>query len=163
MRISMLAVSEVDAVARLAEDCGFHIDPAQELRRDYARLWVARMHDAAPEPDAFLLAWQAADELEVIALATASSARRRGLGRALIAELLRCARATGIRRILLEVRESNVAALGLYLSYGFVIGRTREDYYSNPTENGVEMALELACARLGPWCRSADQCSEACR
>jgi ribosomal-protein-alanine N-acetyltransferase len=163
MRTSLLAVSEVDTVARLAEDCGFHLDPTQELERNYAYFWVARDDDAAPQPDAFLLAWQAADELEVIALATSASARRLGLARALISELLKHARAEGVRRVLLEVRKSNDPALNLYHSYGFVIGRTREDYYSNPTEDGVEMSLELDCSSLERWKQSAAHCSEACQ
>jgi ribosomal protein S18 acetylase RimI-like enzyme len=163
MRISMLALSEVDAVASLAQDCGFHVEPLQELKRDYAHLWVARLNDFSPQPDAFLLAWQAADELEVIALATAAGARRKGLGRALIVELLRSAQRGGVRRVLLEVRQSNYPALNLYRSYGFVIGRTRENYYSNPTEDGVEMALELDCASLESCRTQHPSCSEACR
>jgi ribosomal-protein-alanine N-acetyltransferase len=163
MRISTLAVSEVDAIARLADACGFQIEPARELERSYAHFWVARDNAVAALPDAFLLAWQAADEFDVIALGTAEPLRRKGLARALIAEMLRCAEQHGIRRVLLEVRAANSAAIQLYQSYGFVVGRTREDYYSNPTEDGVEMSLELDHATLEALPSHAQPCSEACR
>ena len=163
MRISTLAVSEVDAIAKLADECGFQIDPAQELQRGFARLWVARARDDAPMPDAFLLAWQAADEFDIIALGTASNARRRGLARSLIAEMLGSAHKLGLRRVLLEARASNWAAINLYQSLRFVVGRTREGYYSNPTEDGVEMSLELDCPKLEASTLFAAQCSETCR
>ena len=163
MRISTLAVTEVDAIAKLADECGFQIDPAQELQRSFAHLWVARVSDDAPTPDAFLLAWQAADEFDIIALGTLAAARRRGLARSLIAEVLRSAHKLGLRRVLLEARASNWAAINLYQLHGFVVGRTREAYYSNPTEDGVEMSLDLDCPKLEAPTLLAAQCSETCR
>jgi [ribosomal protein S18]-alanine N-acetyltransferase len=57
----------------------------------------------------------------------------RGVGRALLAEAERAARARGIDAVRLEVREDNVRALGLYRSCGYhVIGR-RETYYEDGT------------------------------
>jgi len=163
MRISMLAVTEVDAIAKLADECGFQIDPAQELQRSFAHCWVARLTDDAPTPEAFLLAWQAADEFDIIALGSAAHARRRGLARSLIAEMLRSAHRFGLRRVLLEARASNWAAINLYQSHGFIVGRTREGYYSNPTEDGVEMSLELDCPQPEASSLLAAQSSEACR
>ncbi len=163
MRISTLAVSEVDAIAPLVSACGFHVDPARELERSYAHFWVARAQADSPTPDAFLLAWQAADELDVIALGTAVPARRKGLARALIGEMLKCGRTRGVRRVLLEVRASNAAAIQLYRSFGFAVGRTREDYYSNPTEDGVEMSLEIDRANTELPTSYDQRCSEACR
>ena len=143
MHISPMVACEVDAVGSLAKACGFNLQIAQELTRSFAHLWVARLDVTSPDPDAFLLAWQAADELDVIAVGTAAHARRLGLAKALVAELLRFAALHHLRRILLEVRSSNEAALGLYRSLGFQEGRLREDYYSEPTEDGLEMSLAI--------------------
>ncbi len=161
MRISLLATSEVDAIDNLAGQCGFHLDAGNELKRSFAHTWVARADAQQSEPGAFLLAWQAADELDIIALGTAPALRRRGLARALVAEALRYASENGLRRILLEVRVSNLAALQLYQSYGFVAGRQREQYYSNPTEDGVEMSLEIGCPELDASMPHASRCLEA--
>ena len=55
----------------------------------------------------------------------------RGVGRALLAEAERVARARGIEAVRLEVREHNARALGLYRSCGYhPIGR-REAYYED--------------------------------
>ena len=138
-----MAICEVDAVSKLAKDCGFHLEIAQEFERRFAHLWVGRLEPTASAPDAFLLAWQAADELDVIALGTAAEARCQGLARALVDELLQFAARTNMRRVILEVRSSNQAALRLYESFGFQTGRIREDYYSDPIEDGIEMSLAI--------------------
>ena len=161
MRISWLVNSEVDATSRLAHDCGFHLDLVAELKRSFAHIWVARLTDDALEPEAFMLAWQAASEIDVIAVGTSKLKRRHGLARGLVAELLRFAIHHGLERALLEVRVSNAAALSLYQSFGFVLGRQREQYYSNPTEDGVEMSLDLKCTSLAVSTSQAPRCLEA--
>ena len=160
MRISLLAASEVGAIDKLADECGFHLDAANELTRSFAHFWVARVDAHSIDPGAFLLAWQAADELDIIALGTAPTLRRCGLARALVAEALRYASASALRRVLLEVRDSNHAALHLYQSHGFMIGRRREQYYSNPTEDGVEMSLEIDGSGLHVSTSHASRCLE---
>jgi ribosomal-protein-alanine N-acetyltransferase len=143
MQISSMTARDVDAVNKLAKECGFHIEAEKELARGFARCWVAYLNRSTGEPQAFLLAWQAADELDVIAVGTAISARRCGLARTLVEELLKYAVEARLRRVILEVRCSNLPALNLYHSLGFEDGRIREDYYSEPTENGLEMSLEI--------------------
>ena len=158
MQISSMTTHDVDAVDRLAKECGFHIEAEKELARSFAHCWVARPNRETSEPQAFLLAWQAADELDVIAVGTAISARRCGLGRALVEELLKYAVEARLRRVILEVRCSNVPALNLYHSLGFEDGRVREDYYSEPTEDGLEMSLEIDNHANAP---SSKPCLEA--
>lgn len=161
MRISLLAASEVDAIDKLANECGFHLDVGNELKRSFAHIWVASVEAHSTAPQAFLLAWQAADELDIIALGTTPAVRRSGLARALVAELLRHASENLLRRVLLEVRVSNLAALQLYQSCGFIAGRRRAQYYSNPTEDGVEMSLEIDCSGLDVLTSHASRCLEA--
>ena len=42
-------------------------------------------------------------------------------------------------RIILEVRESNVPAIGLYEKYGFKNVGIRKNFYHSPVENGITM------------------------
>jgi ribosomal-protein-alanine N-acetyltransferase len=132
-----------------------------ELRAELARpgsfLWVARSSDGetrgevgaadaiagSSPPRAFLSVWQVADEVHVLNLVTHPEHRRRGLARALMNELVAHARAHGIRRLLLEVRRSNHAAIALYRSLSFVAVGVRVRYYRDD-EDAVEMALALA-------------------
>lgn len=62
----------------------------------------------------------------------------KGLGRALIEWSLGTLESESIHRIYLEVRASNIAALGLYQSVGFTPIRTLVDYYGQGTD-GIRM------------------------
>ncbi|TMK41291.1 MAG: GNAT family N-acetyltransferase [Actinobacteria bacterium] len=63
--------------------------------------------------------WRAAPECWLEDLYVASSARRRGVGTALVEAALARAAERGCRRIELDVSEHNAAALALYERYGF--------------------------------------------
>jgi [ribosomal protein S18]-alanine N-acetyltransferase len=88
----------------------------------------------------------AADEAHVLNLCTAPEAQGQGHGRRLLRALLQLARARGAKRVFLEVRPSNAAAIALYDAEGFnEIGR-RPRYY--PARNGREDALVMALELL---------------
>ncbi len=84
----------------------------------------------------------AADSADIENVAVAEPFRCCGAGTAIIAELLKTARARGVKKVFLEVRVSNSAAMRLYLKSGFkgVYARTR--YYSDG-EDCLVMAKEL--------------------
>lgn len=63
--------------------------------------------------------WMAADDCWLEDLYVATAARRRGLGRALVAAAVERARERGARRIELDTSEANVRAVALYESFGF--------------------------------------------
>ena len=83
-----------------------------------------------------------APEAEVINIAVAPTARRLGIGRALLAALLSQAEAAQIETIHLEVRESNQAAIALYSALGFGTVGLRKYYYENPREHAVLMSYQ---------------------
>lgn len=87
--------------------------------------------------------WEVADELHILSVAVASTARRRGHARVLVAEALDEARRAQRRIALLEVRRGNVAAIRLYRGFGFVALGLRRAYYADG-EDAVEMALPLS-------------------
>ncbi|MFQ2245337.1 ribosomal protein S18-alanine N-acetyltransferase [Aeromonas enteropelogenes] len=58
----------------------------------------------------------------------------KGLGRALLKEYLARSKAKGAEAWFLEVRASNLAAIGLYESAGFVEYCCRADYYGTGSE-----------------------------
>ena len=85
----------------------------------------------------------AAGEVEVLQLAVDGTWRRRGLGRALLAEGLAAAGRRGATTAYLEVRESNAAARDLYARAGFAeIGRRRGYYLDG--EDALVLARTLA-------------------
>jgi ribosomal-protein-alanine N-acetyltransferase len=69
------------------------------------------------------------DECELLLLAVDPAVRRRGIGQAILRSVKDNAAQRGARQVMLEVRESNVQALALYVRSGFSeIGR-RPNYY----------------------------------
>jgi len=112
----------------------------EELGRTWARVRVAR--DAAGDVVGYVLFWHVVDEIHLLNVAVAPRARRSGVGRSLVESVIAYAREHTAAKILLEVRASNVAALGLYDRLGFTQFNVRDRYYSDG-EDGVEMVLEL--------------------
>jgi ribosomal-protein-alanine N-acetyltransferase len=144
--IRIEAMVEADAVAVAAIEGPTRMSESQvrdEMSRPWSRLWVAR-EDTPPlrAVVAFLVAWHVADELHVLNVATRPDQRRRGIGRALMDEVVRYARAARLRHVLLEVRRSNRAAIALYRDVGFFAMGVRARYYPDD-EDAVEMVLAL--------------------
>jgi ribosomal-protein-alanine N-acetyltransferase len=84
----------------------------------------------------------AVDEAELLNIGVAAEQQRRGLGRMILNEMLQTARAMYMKRVFLEVRSSNVAAIALYRRAGFELIGVRYGYYQNA--NGGEDALVMA-------------------
>lgn len=118
------------------------LDLPAETQREMARVWVARQAPGEP-PLGFVLVWVMVDELEILSVATHPEARRRGAGRALCERALVEARAANCRRMLLEVRRSNEAAIALYRSLGFHVAGVRRRYYPDNDEDALLMNLDL--------------------
>ena len=83
------------------------------------------------------------DEGQITNIAVHPDARRQGIGRTLLTEMLRLARERGLAEISLEVRASNEAAIALYESMGFAVAGRRRHFYRDPTEDALVMLLAL--------------------
>jgi [ribosomal protein S18]-alanine N-acetyltransferase len=81
--------------------------------------------------------WRVLDELHLNNLAVVPEFRRMGIATALLERMMAEAARFGIRRTMLEVRQSNVAARQLYEKFGFVVAGTRNNYYTNPAEDAL--------------------------
>jgi ribosomal-protein-alanine N-acetyltransferase len=90
------------------------------------------------EPAAgFLLSRQAADEEELLLVAVRPELRRRGIATALIEDFAALAKARGVRRLFLEMREGNPAR-SLYLELGFMPVGRRVNYYNRGKIKGID-------------------------
>ena len=89
------------------------------------------------------------DEIELLTIAVSTSARRKGIGKQLLLELVSYAKRHNICRILLEVRRSNLAAITLYESFAFYQIGTRRNYYRNPQEDALLYEWTGGEARVG--------------
>lgn len=107
-----------------------------ELDNRVAHFLVA---EAGPEPDVagYLLFWRLGAELELHKIAVGAARQRRGLGKQLLERFLESGRAWGCERAVLEVRESNAAAVRLYEKHGFRRVGRRKEYYQHPPEDAL--------------------------
>ena len=90
---------------------------------------------------AFLIARFSGSECELENLVVAAAHRRRGFGMQLLTSLITTSRQRNVERILLEVRESNMAARALYEKLGFQVNGRRKAYYSHPQEEALMFVL----------------------
>jgi [ribosomal protein S18]-alanine N-acetyltransferase len=83
------------------------------------------------------------DELHINNIATHPDYRRLGVASALLSTALDEGVLRGATQCVLEVRASNVVAQALYHSFGFHVNRRRKEYYRGPTEDALEMLLDV--------------------
>ena len=92
----------------------------------------------------FVMVRAAADEAEILTIAVAAEARRRGTGRALLAAAARGALTQGATRLHLEVASNNETARKFYADAGFIQTGRRACYYPDGAD-----ALLLSHLLLG--------------
>ncbi len=125
---------------------------AQWVESDYARLerdpggmiLVAELETMTPPKVlGFATLHRIIDEAELLNLAVDPEHQHQGVGKALLDEARRRLLEQGAKRVYLEVRLSNRAALGLYYSAGFGLHSLRKDYYRDPPEDAYILCLTL--------------------
>ncbi|MBC2778837.1 ribosomal protein S18-alanine N-acetyltransferase [Parasphingopyxis marina] len=97
------------------------------------------------EPAGFTLSRMIVDEAELLLIAVRSEYRGQGIGRELLQRTCIAAASRGARRLHLEVRDGNDAAL-LYRSMGFEQIGLRKNYYRGRGGNlfdAITLALDL--------------------
>lgn len=116
------------------------------LQRPEVRMTVAESRPEARRAvvAGYMVAWFVAGEGEIANVAVHPEWRRRGVGAALLDDILAAARAADVHAMYLEVRASNAAAQALYASRGFLpVGRRRR-YYVDPVEDALVLRWEDA-------------------
>lgn len=83
------------------------------------------------------------EEGQVLNLAVAPQARRKGYGRRIMEVLLAEASGRGCTQLSLEVRVSNTPAIALYRQLGFEAAGRRKHFYTHPTEDALVMLRYL--------------------
>jgi [ribosomal protein S18]-alanine N-acetyltransferase len=137
--------ADIDILARL-HAVSFPHDPWE--RGALARLLAlpkmhARLAVAERKPLGFVLALVVAAEAEILTLCVDPGARRRGVARALLAQLYGVAREAQSARVVLEVAADNEIARALYAAEGFTAVGRRPFYYRRPDAPAAD-ALILA-------------------
>lgn len=112
----------------------------EEFRYGFSR-W--RAVDVANELVAYAVYGFEGDAFHLMNLVVDPAARRGGIGRALMADLLAEARRLKTPDVWLEVAVNNTAALALYRGHGFEDVRVRKKYYQPEGLDAQVMRLRL--------------------
>jgi len=91
----------------------------------------------------FICIWFVADEMHILNLACLPALRRQGIAAALLEHGLFFSFMMNMKKVFLEVRKSNYAALALYKKYWFRPVGVRKGYYTDTQEDAIVMALEM--------------------
>ncbi|WP_224249193.1 ribosomal protein S18-alanine N-acetyltransferase [Hyalangium gracile] len=119
------------------------------LRRELDHDWSTIFLVEEPQPGGsrkllgLAIFWIVQDEVHVLNVAVAPEHRRRGVGRAVMDEVLARGRHRRCTLATLEVRRSNEAAIGLYKSLGFRTVGVRPNYYVDEKEDALVMVLDF--------------------
>ena len=108
----------------------------REASNDFA-CYIVALDDM--EIIGFAGCWISFEEAQVTNIALTSAQRGRGLGKVLMAKLMRAAAERGAERMTLEVRPSNTPALRLYEGLGFAAIGVRKKYYQDNDEDAILM------------------------
>ena len=131
----------LQCIIDLCEVCGLSGRDITLLQKNIDRpdyLMLVMLRDEAVA--GFIEAQFITDEIHLYDVAVAPAQRRKGIAQALVESLVR----EPFTVILLEVRESNLAAQRLYEQCGFLVDGVRRNYYSAPVENAVLMSREIS-------------------
>lgn len=83
------------------------------------------------------------DEADITNIAVLEEYRGRGIGEQLIKCIISKCLEKECTSLFLEVRKSNISALGLYKKAGFTEIGIRKDFYEKPNEDAILMRLNI--------------------
>jgi [ribosomal protein S18]-alanine N-acetyltransferase len=151
LRIRDFSESDLPAVAAIERRIFSDAWPESFFREELSQAMAwARVAEADGAIAGYLLAWVGAGAGHVGNLGVVPDARRRGVARALLEDLLEHAGAAGAAQLTLEVRVSNFAAQALYRGFGFRLAGLRRGYYRDTGEDALTMAWTGADAGVAP-------------
>ncbi len=140
MRIESMTAAYLDEVATIENDCFSHPwsrrSLESELQNETSRFLVA-VEDG--RVIGYIGMSAVIDEGYLFNVAVDRQYRKKGVGSALVRELVTFCQKRNYAFLTLEVRESNAPAISLYSRFGFVRVGERKNYYSKPVENALLM------------------------
>lgn len=142
MTVVPMAERHLAALAEIEKAC-FHAPWSEAMLREELDKGIFLVAEQDGQAVGYIGCQTVLDEGYITNVAVSPDCRRQGIGRALIAELVSCARAKELSFVTLEVRASNASALALYEGAGFGRVGVRKNFYSAPSEDAVLMTRFL--------------------
>lgn len=138
-----MQTADLDAVMRIERKIYVHPWTRGNFRDSLNAGYSCWIYQFAQSIVGYAVMMVAADEAHLLNLSIAAMWQRQGWGKKLLQQVLDLARQHCARVMLLEVRPSNVAALGLYQGFGFKRIALRRGYYPAGPVREDAILLEL--------------------
>jgi ribosomal-protein-alanine N-acetyltransferase len=141
VRFRAMMASDIPGVGAV-ERASYQFPWSEGIFRDCLRVgYLCRVAEQDGEVVAYGIVAMGAGEAHVLNLCVAERVRGRGIGRRMLMLLIERSVQAGVQDVFLEVRPSNLHAIALYQSFGFIEVGRRRDYYQ--AVGGREDALVL--------------------
>lgn len=134
IRLRDMSQADVEAVLSMEQQVHSHPWTRGMFSDSLANGYICKVCEDAGGIVGYAILMPALDEAHLLDIGIARVYQRRGLGGKLLCDILALAREAKFRRIILEVRRSNIAANALYRKTGFSEIGVRRGYY--PVDNG---------------------------
>ena len=145
--IRPMTPGDLKTVARIER--AVHVAPwtvqniEEELEKSFCRFWLMTDDETDEVVAGYITFWVMMEECHILNVVSDLAFRGRGVAKFLVRKAIAEAEKSGCKRVILEVRKSNAAALGLYQTLGFTISHVRKAFYSNQ-EDAYSMILDLS-------------------
>ncbi len=141
VRFRAMMASDIPGVGAV-ERASYQFPWSEGIFRDCLRVgYLCRVAEQDGEVVAYGIVAMGAGEAHVLNLCVGERVRGRGIGRRMLMLLIERSVQAGVQDVFLEVRPSNLHAIALYQSFGFIEVGRRRDYYQ--AVGGREDALVL--------------------
>ena len=110
---------------------------ASELKNKYSRYLVFELDSENKEILGYVGYWILKNEGHITTMVVSQYHRRKHIADILLYNLINCAYKDGIKWLTLEVRISNLSAIGLYFKYKFKQLGIRKNYYQDNNEDAL--------------------------
>lgn len=141
--ISPFELSDIDELSELEKRCFSIPWSAESLKMLSSAPCFGLIYRVDGKAVAYVGVMCVGEEAQLLNLATLPEYRGRGYAKALLLALFERVSKRGCSCCVLEVRESNASALGLYSNVGFFEVGRRKDYYQSPHEAAIIMEKKL--------------------
>lgn len=145
MQLRDMTARDIAAVACIEQQVHAHPWTAGNFSDALASGYLCKVAELDGTMLGYAVLMQGVDDAELLDIGIAAAFQRRGYGRAVLQAVLALACELGRQRVVLEVRVSNAAAIGLYRAMGFSEIGLRRNYYaaSNGREDAILMERKL--------------------
>ena len=147
LQIVLLDPSDVDQMAQIEASAHSHPMSLNNLAHFFGHLYrVFGLTHTSGQLLGFAIIQQIVDEVTLLDICLVPAEQGQGFGRLLLDAIIEDAKNAGAVVVMLEVRESNLAARALYQNRGFVETGRRKGYYllAEGKEDAILMDLALS-------------------